>query len=1056
MFFYLEIAMLMAGIVVVAVGRFGIGTGRALRGLPARAVGVLLMVPFPLLFAFSAGFAFVRAQGFRQSADDLEFTLTLTEFIVTGVFLLLPVLLVLAAGTPKATPGPPARPAGRRPGMPAAGRASGEEEDVLFAEDVDDAPPARRPVGAHPESETGKSALWIVLGAVAVAGVLGIVLVGAGAAWWFMSARTVQPGPAPGPGNGPAGVAPPLVMEGFPQGPADFLMHARDEAADDAHRREMVQPVRFTRWPAPPPPMDWAVPELPEGGTTLTLEGPVARVAVGGAGRYLILDVPDPDSSVKRQLAIFDACAGKIVKVLPAPVGDFQFTAGMDKLVTRTKTMLHRWSLRTFEKEFSTTAPLGPGEEQTAVAMGAASSGPVLLGVRGKLPGGQIPPTRWYFLDPETFQPLPTAAGSRQQPCTYFFEDSVARVSADGDVFRLANNLGSGENLTLVRMGLEVKPFLKTADWSVPGSFTYDRVFLAGRGAYADQVENPLASPFAETGRFPAYQGPYAVELDKRALNRPEPWRNPEQSKFSTVTLCYAGSQQPVGRLQVSEDIRMGGVQGPFIPGLHFVPGAKLLVTIHSDLSHLTLRRLDPENPPGKQKPAAPVVVSAPPVAAERGGEVDFRMETRFAGGAQKFALAAGPRGMTVSPDGRLRWKVPADWPSTETSVLVSMTDGEGRETFRRFWLIHPGDAAGNAAVTYRAGALPAPVPFPAPKFDGARFEKKFATPFRDWVVGGAGRYLVLFDVTPGKKRLSVVDLSTTAEVGDVPLPDDADPANTFFAAGNDKLLVFLPGATVVERWGLPELRREAVEALPPWGGIKAVAMGPASDGPVLVSWYEDSNQSARASFDFLDVATLQPLAVPQSGEWWTGVGTRATDEIQMRASMNGRTFGIWKLDGTPSGLQTIVLSEAGAAKCYQHETVEYATPGPDGKTVFTNIGRWAADLKPLAHAREADFCLPARQGDWFCRIAPVRQYELPAPGSRMYVYRPDRDEPILEVPDLDGGLIPADGRLTEQQPDPKRGTSAYDRRVHLFPETGVVVVLPHGNDRVVWYRVKP
>jgi hypothetical protein len=511
-----------------------------------------------------------------------------------------------------------------------------------------------------------------------------------------------------------------------------------------------------------------------------------------------------------------------------------------------------------------------------------------------------------------------------------------------------------------------------------------------------------------------------------------------------------AGSEAPLGELKLGDAVHPGTRRLP-MPGVHLVPGAKLLVTIPESLDRLDLRRFDVQNPPGKVELKDTVVASSPPVAAERGTECAFRVETRVASGKPRFALLAGPEKMTVSPDGQVKWAVPSDWPEAQTAVLLSITDGRGRETFYRFWLLHPGTAPARPPAALHLPPVPEPVSFPAPKFEGRSLEKKFPNAFSDWAIGGAGRYLVLLTIESGNNRLTVLDLSTAEELGRIPLPENANPWNTFFTAGSEKVVVILPAQGVVQRWNLTSLRREAVAPLPAWAIIKNVAMGAASNGPVLVSWSEVERELDRAWFDFLDLDTLQPLHIPRKN-----LGSRLQhqrDQLQIRASMHGRAFGYWDPRTSPHGLSCIALSEEGAVTEYQHKSPTHVVPGPNGRTVFTSEGIVSSQLKPTPGAEEG-FFLPAQGGDYFFRITPPPPRNMiPAEKSRLDVYRWGDREPVLTVADFDAGLGPV-----KEQDDPlvnrHRDVETYDKRLFAFPEHKLLVSIPHGNDRIVWQRM--
>ena len=104
------------------------------------------------------------------------------------------------------------------------------------------------------------------------------------------------------------------------------------------------------------------------------MDAPIADIAVGGGGRYLILHQPK-----RGTLAVFDVNEAKVVKLLPAGEDNVKFTAGLDKLVVALpgSRTLQRLSLKSFVQELSVSYP--DKMEVTALSMGCASQGPVVV-----------------------------------------------------------------------------------------------------------------------------------------------------------------------------------------------------------------------------------------------------------------------------------------------------------------------------------------------------------------------------------------------------------------------------------------------------------------------------------------------------------------------------------------------------------------------------------------------------------------------------------------------------------------------------------------------------
>jgi hypothetical protein len=55
--------------------------------------------------------------------------------------------------------------------------------------------------------------------------------------------------------------------------------------------------------------------------------------------------------------------------------------------------------------------------------------------------------------------------------------------------------------------------------------------------------------------------------------------------------------------------------------------------------------------------------------------------------GGVKVTLASGPEGMTVSPTGLVKWRVPADFKGGESNVVLTVRDGSDQEVFHTFTL---------------------------------------------------------------------------------------------------------------------------------------------------------------------------------------------------------------------------------------------------------------------------------------------------------------------------------------------------------------------------------
>src|SRR5262249_2555339 len=124
----------------------------------------------------------------------------------------------------------------------------------------------------------------------------------------------------------------------------------------------------------PPALVDVKAPALDADIVVRELPSPLADVAVGGGGRYLILHQPKI-----RNLAVFDVSAAKVVHSISVAEDNVKFAAGLDKLlvVSPDSKTIERYSLTTFAREQAGTLQVGQPVAQ--VAMGSASRGPLLI-----------------------------------------------------------------------------------------------------------------------------------------------------------------------------------------------------------------------------------------------------------------------------------------------------------------------------------------------------------------------------------------------------------------------------------------------------------------------------------------------------------------------------------------------------------------------------------------------------------------------------------------------------------------------------------------------------
>jgi predicted Zn finger-like uncharacterized protein len=748
---------------------------------------------------------------------------------------------------------------------------------------------------------------------------------------------------------------------------------------------------------------------------TVTLPSPADQVCVGGAGRYLVFHLPRD-----QRLAVFDATTAKVVTTPGLRPGNVKIAAGRDVILVAycDTRLVERLNLRTFEVEDSATlTTAGP---VARLAMGSAGDGPALIDCSGQ----RAPRPEAHFLDLKTlryqdvtFQPGPPAVGPQ----------AVLHASADGRLFTLGDPGGPVLRLTLTAdaCGVSGATPARNARPGPDGRYVYT----------ADGVLTADLQPEARKGSpcVPADHGPFYLGA---APDKPG------------VTVHAAGDHRPLATVPgldlaatLTDAVPVGGAGIPPADRVHFIPAAHLVVVVSAAGDSLALYRFDVEKALD-QADADYLVVTTPPAAAARPGE---EYASRLAGtsrrGGVKFELDLGPPGMTLRDDGTLDWPVPADFAGRTADVLLTMSDAAGRGKALAYKVAVAGPQAAprpDAEPVKDAPLVPAPaaaVEIRPPALAEDSVTVSLPSAAADVCVGGAGRYLVFH--LPAEGRLAVFDVSEARLTGSVPLPDD----KVLFAAGMDKLLVVLPERGAVQRWALAPVRKEATAALPFGRPVIAVAMGSATDGPLVVRGPRGPAAGAAGlALDFLDVPTLRRVAVDRvEGTPAIGEGEAA----RIRVSADGRLVAVASTARPNAPLQTVLLAGNVVRVFNGDADAGLPVPAADGRLVCTNSGPYSALGRRLdARTGPADITLPAVHGDAWLSFVAGKDRRL---DSRLHLAGDSRV--LATLPALEG-LGKADDFAASPWP--------HDKRLFLIPRAKVVVTLPVPADKVHLRRFDP
>ncbi len=446
-----------------------------------------------------------------------------------------------------------------------------------------------------------------------------------------------------------------------PPGPALFPEQPPPAAdRDDGHA---PAPVLIP----PPPRVDIRAPVLAGDRVEVPLPAPVADVAVGGAGRFLVLHLPQ-----RQQLAVFDANEARVVKSIPV-ADSVKFAAGMDKLVVVRPAdgAVERWSLLTFTRE--ATGSLKMKVPPVAVAMGSASNGPLV-----------VSGVDWPRLGETAFFDVLTMTRVEMSfdPHNFFntSPDVFLRASADGRAFACAPDGPGGNTLMCTWSAGRVRKFVGAGgSFPVPGPD--GRAVYTGNGICTVE-QRPIAAVGAHC--VPAHHGPYYLALP----------RADGGAGKRTVSVHLEGDGRAFAFL-ADLDLLAGpaGNQDHLTPDrrVHLIPDAKLLVTIPPGNDRLVLRPFDAERVlEASGLTDYLLVTSRAPTAAVRGKDYVYQLAVKSKKGGLSYQVFSGPPGARIDPAGKFTWPVPAAFADHEADVLVAVRDAGGHEVRHGFRLDVP------------------------------------------------------------------------------------------------------------------------------------------------------------------------------------------------------------------------------------------------------------------------------------------------------------------------------------------------------------------------------
>jgi hypothetical protein len=308
-------------------------------------------------------------------------------------------------------------------------------------------------------------------------------------------------------------------------------------------------------------------------------------------------------------------------------------------------------------------------------------------------------------------------------------------------------------------------------------------------------------------------------------------------------------------------------------------------------------------------------------------------------------------------------------------------------------------------------------------------------------VLGGGGRYLILH--LPRERQLAVFDTHTSEVVKYLPVADDT----VRFAAGLDKLIVYLPGANALQRYSLATFEREVTAAAPTTNPVQKMLMGSASRGPVIL-FCTGKGFGPEETF-ILDPITFKPDG-PQTLGNNLGWGAQST----WRISGDGRLLTSYQPHSSPQGHLLHRRTADGFTQAGVGADINFAghlTPGPEGRFVYTARGIFTNEGKPVgklgSYNDGSRWCVPCAETEaFYLRIdAPDYPHGTGQKTGPLYLHLAGDDRPLAKL-----AQVETPTGLNTWGRDP----FGHDRRFYLVPSAKLLVVLPTTQDRLDLYRV--
>jgi serine protease Do len=383
-------------------------------------------------------------------------------------------------------------------------------------------------------------------------------------------------------------------------------------------------------------------------------------------------------------------------------------------------------------------------------------------------------------------------------------------------------------------------------------------------------------------------------------------------------------------------------------------------------------------------------------------------------------------------------FRIPAVADAVDYQLAVSMNGKTVKTDSGVIPITHIASKAANVSTLPNAAGTTAPDGMP-------KREVKLPSDIYDVAVGGGGRFLILH--MRKLRQLAIFDTSAAKVVKYLPM----DSENILFTAGAEKLLVASTDPSIISRYNLQTFEREVTAPMPVTGTINAMVMGSNSRGPLLVSAATGAGpkQTLKSVLSLIDPNTL---AVKNASVKGSDILMISQSKLKLRASADGTLFCMWNVNGSPSGLQTMVTEGNDARTWFLQDNLTPAVPSPDGRVIYTPRGNLSPELNtslgpPPMSIATSNTRIPATQGSIYLDIDPAGRISVMLAGeSRVLTTLPPIGDSFGAPEGGPGAFPPSIMRSPLMQNDPLD----RDKLLHLIPDAHLIIAIPKTKDRLI------